>query len=192
MEYVITTDRPFDEIEAVTIDALQSQGLVVQSTFRLRSAVGTPGGDAGPGYTVMMLYAPGVQRRSLGLLTLYEHGRWIVIKSLLTPAGVEQISSPGTRNAAADADADLVAALILSGLDFCVDSADVDNCIDAGQIADEAAQPADLIQDPVCGKRIGPGQAEAAIEHGGTVYHVCCSLCREAFERHPGRYVRAG
>jgi hypothetical protein len=35
MEYVIMTDRPFDEIEALTIDALEQLGLVVQRTFSL-------------------------------------------------------------------------------------------------------------------------------------------------------------
>jgi YHS domain-containing protein len=206
MEYVITTDRAFDQIEALTIDALEQQGLMVQRTFSLRSAMGAGGGNtdpvtahqhgkaagSSPGYSVLMLYAAGDPGRPLGLVTLYEQGGRTVINAVLTPLSYEQSSSPVTEDAVVDADAKLLASLVLSGLDFCVDVAAGQQCIDPRQVGDAVAHTGNLFQDPVCRKWIEPGQAEACIEFQGKAYHVCCSLCREEFERDPGHYVRAG
>lgn len=202
MEYVITVDRPFEEIEALTTAALEQQGLVVQRTFSLRSALvaergntGTlRGSGSGPGYSVLMLYATGTPRRPLGLLTLYERGRQIVINPILTPLDNGQPASPVEKGKAAsgDADAELVATLVLSGLEFCVKVARGEECIDTRASGGKGTASGRLIQDPVCGKWIDLRQAEAGIEHEGTIYHLCCSLCQEEFEREPARYARTG
>lgn len=196
MEYLVTANRPFEEIEALTITALERQGLVVQRTFSLRSALGAAGGNAGtlkgtgssPGYSVLMLYASGTPRRPLGLITLYERGRRTVINPVLTPMGNGRPASPidSGKTASADLVAKVVAALVLSGLEFCAQVAKGEECIDTG------ASGGRLIQDPVCGKWIDPRQAEAGIEHQGVIYHVCCSLCAKEFEREPARYARVG
>jgi hypothetical protein len=138
MEYVITSEQRFEDVESRIMKALQKKGLVVQRTFSLRSAVATSrlGGknppaqqdraaaDAGPGYSVLMIYASDVQQDSLGLLTLYQRQGRTVITFL--PAGpsedataTDALPVPATRPAA-DADAELVVALVLSGLDYCV------------------------------------------------------------------------
>ena len=200
MEYLVTANRPFEEIEALTMGALERQGLVVQRTFSLRSAVGTAGGNAsalegagsGPGYSVLMLYAAGTPRRPLGLVTLYERGPWTVIYPVLTPLDNGRPPSPldSGRATSADLDAELVAALALSGLEFCAQVARAEECIDTGASRGQGAASARLIQDPVCGKWIDPRRAEAGIEHQGRIYHVCCSLCEKEFEREPARYAR--
>lgn len=204
MQYVITANRPFEETEALITDALEQQGLVVQRTFSLHSVVGAAGESAGnpqgtgnsPGYSVLMLYASGNPRRPLGLLTLYERGRRTIIDPVLTPVeNGRPASSIGVGKptpADADTDADLVAALVLSGLEFCVEVARDEECIEPGAFGEEGAASGRLIQDPVCGKWIDLIQAEAGIEHEGIIYHVCCSLCQEEFEREPGRYARVG
>lgn len=43
--------------------------------------------------------------------------------------------------------------------------------------------------DPVCGMRVDPDDAAAAVEHGGTTYHFCSEPCRDAFLEDPDRYV---
>ena len=76
------------------------------------STTAAEGAGSNPGYSVLMLHTSGVQRHPLGLLTLYQRGGWTVIKPVLAqPAGK-------------DMDADLVAALLLSGLELCVDVAE--------------------------------------------------------------------
>ena len=118
MEYEITAERPFREIEAQTIDALERVGFMVQCTFRLVPA----GGGAGrqePGYSVLLLYSSGAQSRPLGQVTLHERGTKVVLGS--------QPSSP-TR----DLEADLVVALTLGGFDFCVSASGGEACIDPG------------------------------------------------------------
>lgn len=197
MEYVITSQLPFAEIEARTIEALERQGLVVQRTFSLRSAVEAGGDltekrlptDAKPGYTILMLYASGLQGQPLGLLTLYERGGSTVLSPMVTPHSEEEIAIPVAGGPVADADADLVAALLRSGLEFCLDIAASEDCIDLRAAAEESAQSGRLVRDPVCGKWIEVAQAEAGIEYKGKVHYVCCPLCREGFERNPGRYA---
>lgn len=181
MEYVITTDQPFEEIEAVTVEALERQGWVVQRTFSLSSAVGAGGRDSGsskgtagnPGYSVLMLYGLGVRRRPLGLITLYQRGGQTVIRALPTPVENRRPLSVDAHDSITDQDADanaeLVAALVLSGMEFCVDVADGQNCIDTREAGEGIAGSGRLIQDPVRGKWIDRGQAEAGLESEGRV-----------------------
>ncbi len=109
MEYVITTERSFDEIEALTTGALERHGFSLDRTFSLRSATNAASGQGHPGYSVFMLYGPGADRRPLGLLTLYRSGWQTVISPMLTPASD------------ADVNANLVGALVLDELELCVD-----------------------------------------------------------------------
>jgi YHS domain-containing protein len=182
MEYVVTSGRSFEEVEALTVAALERQGIVVQQTFSLHSAVegSTPaieGTGSNPGYSVWMLHTSGVQQRPLGLLTLYQRGEQTVINPVLAqPAGE-------------DMDADLVMALVLGGLELCVDVAGSRDCIYPTKAAEDETV---LLQDPVCGRWFDHDQAEAAIEHEGMLFYVCCPQCREKFERDPGRYARTG
>ena len=80
MEFVVTARRPFEEIEAQTIDALEQQGFVVRCTFSLRSATGLGSTGRNPGYSVLLLYASGLEQKPLGLVTLYERGEETVIR----------------------------------------------------------------------------------------------------------------
>jgi hypothetical protein len=119
MRYMITADRSFEEIEAQTIAVLEQQGFVIQRTFSLESATRSGGGgpNASPGYSVLMLYASGYLHEPLGLVTLYEQGGQTVLHSLFSlPAG-------------GDVEAEMVAALAHSGLDFCVKARDGEPCI---------------------------------------------------------------
>ena len=119
MEYMITANRPFAEIEAETVAALERRGVVVRRTFSLRVATGVASSDSGgtPGYSILMLYAPSGQPHPLGLVTLYERGGRTVIKPVLTSL------------ASQDANAELVTALIMGGLDFCMVSTGGRKCL---------------------------------------------------------------
>ena len=72
-------------------------------------------------------------------------------------------------------------------LDFCVDVAGSEACIDPGPGSEGKAI---LVQDPICSKRFSREQAEAAIEYEGRLFYVCCPLCQAEFERDPAHYVR--
>jgi hypothetical protein len=119
MRYLIRADRSFGEIEAQTIAVLEQQGFVVRRTFSLESATRSSSSAprASPGYSVLMLYASDYLREPLGLVTLYEQGGQTVIHSLVT------LSAGG------DVEAEMVAALVQSGLDFCVKARDGETCI---------------------------------------------------------------
>jgi hypothetical protein len=108
MVYVIRADRPFQQIEAQTIEALERRGFEVRCTFRLAPIRGNGGGEA-LGYSVFLLYESGAPSRPLGRVTLQERGRDVVLATL--PASQTQ-----------DFEADLVVALSLGDLDFCVSS----------------------------------------------------------------------
>ena len=203
MEYVITSGLGFDEIETYVLEALRGQGLDVQRTFSLRSAVGTSGdatarqtpqarsggGEDSPGYSVLMLYGSGDPKRPVGLLTLYERGEQIVLNPLFTQPERGQPPLSGA-DRWADAEAELFAALAQSELGSCITPAEGEECIDVGVASTDDAQIPRLVQDPVCGRWIERQQAEAAIVHGERVYHVCCPLCHREFERAPGRYAQ--
>jgi hypothetical protein len=135
MEYVITTDGPFQEIEARTIEALQRGGFVVQRTFRFAPAA--PDGDSdgdghgysrqNPGYTVLMLHRAGPQQHPLGMVTLYGRDGQAVLKLLLPSPATGEGGQPGEIQ---DVEAELAVALSLGGLDFCVHAAGGSNCVD--------------------------------------------------------------
>ncbi len=120
MEYEIMADRPFAEIELQTVDALERRGFVVRRTFSLRSATGAAGGipDVSPEFSILMLYASRDEPRPLGVVTLYERGGRMVIKPALT-VPMNQ-----------DGNAELVTALILGGLEFCIRTAGGRRCLD--------------------------------------------------------------
>ena len=123
IDYVITSDRRFDQIEAQTLDALEKQGFSVQRTFSLRSAAGAKGNNAtsSPGYSVLMLHTAGIQRQPLGHLHLFEQEGRIVIRPDLT--AVDHVLTGAA----------LVIALVLCGLDLCATASEVEECIELGQ-----------------------------------------------------------
>jgi hypothetical protein len=151
MEYVIRANRTFEEIEAQTIDALERHGFGVQRTFSLRSATrsgaGLTSGD--PAYTVLMLYSSAPPGRPLGLVLLYQRAGCTVLRSMLASSAVPHAEALSEGD---DVGADLVAALVGGGLDFCVDAAVHDaavhdgvessNCIDAKRAVEEEEPPA--------------------------------------------------
>jgi hypothetical protein len=110
MEYMVTSNRPFQDIETQIVDALERRGLGVQCTFSLGSAMARSTGqpEGNPGFSILMLYMPGAQRQPLGLVTLHEREGQLVIHPTLTSQARKDIR------------AELVAALALAGLDFCV------------------------------------------------------------------------
>lgn len=175
MEYVITTDRPFPEIENLAVKALEEHGFAVQQTFSLHSATRPQSTNGNPGYSVFMLYQNDTFRRPVGSVTVYQRSGRIVIQPVLT--------LPADR----DIDADLVAALVQAGLDFCVEVTGSEDCIGIDQ---EPEGKETLLQDPVCGKRFSRDRAEAAVEYEGKLFYVCCPLCRAVFESDPARYAR--
>jgi YHS domain-containing protein len=210
MEYLITNSLPFDQIEAKIVEALEQKGLWVQRTFSLRSAVAADGAQASalvqtehsaanggrPGYSVLLLYAAGALRRPLGLVTLYEQGARTLINPVLTPEGIPLISSVQVGSAAggegADAEADLVAALVRGGLDLCAEAAGEGESVDPGLVSEDPDPAMQLVQDPVCGKWLERERSQAGIEYRGEVYYVCCPLCRDEFEGNPEHYAQAG
>lgn len=57
-----------------------------------------------------------------------------------------------------------------------------------GTTATAATGPSETV-DPVCGMTVEIGAGGHAAEHDGTVYHFCCPVCRDAFERDPAAYI---
>lgn len=45
--------------------------------------------------------------------------------------------------------------------------------------------------DPVCKKRVRKKSEYAILKFRGQVYHFCCSVCKESFERQPEKYALA-
>lgn len=125
MEYTITSERPFRDIETQIVEALERRGLGVQCTFSLGSATALSTGQSreNPGFSILMLYMPDAQRQPLGPVTLYERKGQLVIH--LAP----------TSQAREDIGAELVAALALAGLDFCISTLNRGNCIDPKETA---------------------------------------------------------
>lgn len=128
MEYVITADRPFQQIEAQTIDALEQGGFLVHRTFSLGSVeTASDGGKLqSPGYTVLMLYRSTPQPHPLGLVTLYERCGQTVLEALLTSYAASEVQG---HSGAQDVEAELAVALSLGGLDFCVHVPGRGNCL---------------------------------------------------------------
>jgi hypothetical protein len=125
MEYVITTERPFEEIETLTRGALERCGFAVQRTFSLQSATGPASEQEQLGYSVFLLSRPDANWRPLGLLVLYRRGAQTVIKPMLS------------LRADADAQAELVGALVLGDLEMCIDTVGAETCIDVTSTEEE-------------------------------------------------------
>ncbi len=118
MEYVITIERPFEEIETLTRGALERHGFTVQRTFNLQSATGAVSGQEQLGYSVFLLGRADADRQPLGLLILYRRGAQTVINPklwVLTDADVQ---------------AELVGALVLGDLEVCVDAVSAEKWIE--------------------------------------------------------------
>ena len=125
MEYVITTERSFAEIEILTKGVLERHGFTVQRTFSLHSATGVANGQEQPGYSVFLLCGPDTDRRPLGLLTLYRRGAQTVISPMLSAV------------ADADVEAELIGTLVLGDLEMCIDAVGAEGCIDLIQTEEE-------------------------------------------------------
>ena len=121
MEFVITTERPFEEIETAARVALERHGFTVHRTFSLQSAIGLAGGREQPGYSVFLLHSSDSVRGPVGLLALYRRGIQTVISPMLSPV------------ADADVEAELIGALVLGGLELCMDARGAEKCIDLAQ-----------------------------------------------------------
>lgn len=176
MEYVITNQQPFDEVEGQAIRALEQQGFIVQRTFSLHSATasGRDRGQAGPGYSVLMLYAPGQGQRALGLITLYEGAG----RTMLQP----QLATMSSR----DTEAEILGVLVRGGLDVCIESHGNGRC--TGSPSAENKRDG-WVRDPVCGKSLRRSEALVAMDYRGARYYACCPHCRTEFERTPERYL---
>ena len=46
-----------------------------------------------------------------------------------------------------------------------------------------------LYIDPVCKKKLRKKQEYAILKYRGNVYHFCCKVCKEQFEKNPAEYV---
>ncbi len=127
MEYVVTTNRPFQAVEAQAIGALERHGFLVQRTFSLHSAARPEreGIGGNPGYSVLMLYGHGEQYQPLALVTLYEWQGQTVIESLSPSLMARQQLALDPM----DVEAELAAALSLGGLEFCVKAAGGTDCV---------------------------------------------------------------
>jgi hypothetical protein len=143
MEYLINSNRPFQEVEARTVEALQQAGFLVHPTFRLTPTASDTNGESeprdrghtdnreDPGYTVLMLYRSGPVQSPLGLVTLYGRGGRLVLRSQLEVSEAGQAGPPGKVQ---DVEAELAAALSEGDLDFCVHTARGSDCIDLGSL----------------------------------------------------------
>ncbi len=124
MEYVITIERPFEEIETLTRVVLERHGFAVERTFSL-SAAGVASGQERLGYSVFLLCRSDGDRRPLGLLTLYRRGAQTVINPMLSIV------------ADADVEAELIGALVLGDMGMCIESAGFEGCIDLAGTEEE-------------------------------------------------------
>jgi hypothetical protein len=125
MEYLITSERPFEEIETLTRGALERHGFTVQRTFNLQSATGAGSGQEQPGYSVFLLCRADVAQRPLGRLILYRRGAQTVINPRMSLADD------------ADVAAELVGALVLGDLEMCIDAVNAERCIDLTRTEEE-------------------------------------------------------
>jgi len=125
MEFVITIDRPFEEIEGLTSAVLERHGFAVERTFSLQSAAGAAGQHEQPGYSVFLLSRSDGDRRPLGLLTLYRRGAQTVIRPILSLA------------ADADVEAELIGSLIVGDMGMCIEAARTDGCTELTRTENE-------------------------------------------------------
>lgn len=131
MEYVITIEGPFEEIETLTRGALERYGFAVQRTFSLQSATGPARGQEQLGYSVFLLSRPDADGRPLGLLALYRRGAQTVIRPMLSLI------------ADADVQAELVGALVQGDVELCIDVVGAERCIDPTRTEEESTQDGD-------------------------------------------------
>ena len=47
----------------------------------------------------------------------------------------------------------------------------------------------EMVEDPVCGMRIGPDDAAATAEYEGKLFYFCSETCHEGFVANPATYV---
>ncbi|MDZ7744586.1 MAG: metalloregulator ArsR/SmtB family transcription factor [Candidatus Saccharibacteria bacterium] len=47
-----------------------------------------------------------------------------------------------------------------------------------------------LVQDPVCGMRMGVTEASEQVTHGKDTYFFCASGCKHTFEKNPKQYIK--
>ncbi len=55
----------------------------------------------------------------------------------------------------------------------------------------QAAAPAPVTRDPVCGMTVDPQAAKPSHRHEGHLYHFCCPGCRDRFIAEPEAYMKA-
>jgi hypothetical protein len=53
-------------------------------------------------------------------------------------------------------------------------------------------EPANQVQDPVCGMTVDPDKTDYSSDHDGETYYFCSGGCKESFDKDPGKYVAAG
>ena len=46
-----------------------------------------------------------------------------------------------------------------------------------------------LVTCPVSGAKVSTARAAHVVEHKGKKYYLCCSSCKEEFEKDPDRYL---
>jgi YHS domain-containing protein len=48
-----------------------------------------------------------------------------------------------------------------------------------------------MVKDPVCGMDIDPKTAAGKSDYQGQTYYFCSPGCKKAFDKEPGKYVKA-
>jgi hypothetical protein len=145
MEYLIRSGEPFEQLEARVVGALGRNDVSVHRSFSLQSATqgehgsGPDAGDGPPGFSILWLYTCGAHRRPLALVTLYQRQGRTILRAMPAAAGGPHRGAPET----ADLEADLVAALVLDGLEICVGLDGRRGCVDAARVADGATAEVD-------------------------------------------------
>jgi YHS domain-containing protein len=46
-----------------------------------------------------------------------------------------------------------------------------------------------MVRDPVCNMEIDEKKAVGASEHEGVTYYFCSPVCKDEFDKDPGKYV---
>ena len=47
-----------------------------------------------------------------------------------------------------------------------------------------------MVIDPVCGMQVDPKRATAKSVYQGQTYYFCSTLCKQMFDREPGKYLK--
>ena len=145
MEYLIRSREPFERLEAQIVGALERHGLAVHRSFSLHSAtqrergLASEGAGGSPGFSVLWLYSAGARRRPLALVTLYQRQGRTIFR--MVPATADG-SLPGVPETA-DLEAELIAVLVLDGLEICLGLDGSRGCVDAHRVADGAPSEPD-------------------------------------------------